>query len=183
MSSNHPDTQRWFPLAIALAWLAIPSSPVQADGVFGDHSVQGQYVVAFDGAFSSAPPPFNGEVLQFSAAMVGILNLDGSGLASGELTLVFHHPAIPFPIRSRKAILGNYSVAANGHVWVNVDEFALGEDGQPAGPKGNTLVYECYVVQRHVLAQCIAHSLVSFQQGPEPRVLPMTMTGALRRQN
>jgi hypothetical protein len=74
-------------------------------------------------------------------------------------------------------------VSANGHVVVNVDEFALDDDGQATGPKGSSLVYECYVVRRQVLARCIAHSLVSFQQGPEPRVLPMTMSGSLRRQN
>lgn len=175
-------TRRWFPAVMVAAWLAA-SPAAHADGGFGNHSVQGQYVLDFDGAFSSSPPPFSGEVLQFRAAMVGIVTFDGSGLASGELTLVFHHPAVPFPIRSRKAVLGSYTVAANGRMLVNVDEFALGDDGQPIGPKGNSLVYECYVVRRQVLANCIAHSLVSFTQGPEPRLLPMTMSGALQRQN
>jgi len=157
-----------------------PSARCETD--FSSHTINGQYIFSFDGAFSSAPPPFTGEVLQFSAAQVGRLAFDGAGQAWGEATLTFHHPSLPFGVRSRIALRGNYTVSPDGKLEIYIDEFPLDVNGEPGPDRTNSIIYECYIVRRLVIANCVLHSLVSFQQGLEPRALPVTMSGSLRRQ-
>ena len=166
--------------ALTSAFLFSTASALQ-----DNHSVDalsGNFILNLDGAFSSAPPPFTGEVLQLDAAQVSRLYFDGSGQMWGESTLVFHHPSFPFGQRSRLALRGTYEVFANGHVLIEVDEFRLDANGQPGPVRTTSAVYECYIVQRQQLARCVLHSLVSYQQGPAPRVLPATMSGTLQRQ-
>jgi hypothetical protein len=31
-------------------------------------------------------------------------------------------------------------------------------------------------------AECLQHTLISYQQGPDPKLLPLTMSGSLQRQ-
>lgn len=165
----------------AIFILVLPTAAFSTNN-FGTESVRGPYVVSFEGAFTSAPPPFTGAALQFRAAQVGHLEFDGAGQAWGEATLVFHHPSLPFGVRSRVALIGNYTVSPDGRLQINIEERALDVNGEPGPAVANTVVYECYIVRHRRSARCVMHSLVSFQQGPAPRVLPVTMSGSLRRQ-
>lgn len=149
---------------------------------FAEPPLSGPYVLALEGVFSSAPPPFTGDVLPFKAAQVGRLVFDGTGQARGEATLTFHHPDIPFAVRSRIALHGTVETLPGGRTLISIDEFPLDANGEPAPLRTNSVVYECYVVQRQALLRCVLHSLVSFQQGPQPRNLPLTMAGTLERQ-
>lgn len=173
----------------AVAWaaiLALPLTPVtvaRSQGVYDNNSLHGEFVFSFDGAFVSAPPPFSGDVLQLQAAEVGLLTFDGTGTVWGETSISFHHPAVPLAALSRKALRGNYVVTPNGHTLIELDEFSLDSNGDPLPVRSNSFVIECYIVQRQKLAECLLHSLVSYQQGPEPRTLPTTMAGTLRRQH
>jgi len=172
------------PAVAVLTWLAGPIPEAKAQDNFGSHSLAGRFVFSLDGAFSSAPPPpFGGVVLQFRTVMIGTITLDGGEQLYGESTLAFHHPDIPYAVRSRKVLRGSYSVAPNGHFLANIDEYSVNNDGVPDMTKSSSFVLECYVVRRQVLARCAAHTLISFQQGPEPRMLPMTMSGSLEQQN
>ena len=156
--------------AAALAW-----------GQFNNGILKGVFVLSVDGAFASAPP-FGGDVLSLRASQLSRLEFDGAGLARGEGILTFHHPDIPFGVTSRIAFDGSYEVAANGGVVISLDEFPLDMNGEPASEKTNTIVLQCYVVRRFLLSHCVLHTLITYQQGPEPRSLPVTMSGSLRRQ-
>lgn len=158
-----------------------PAATVLSQTNYDTASFNGDFVLSVNGAFSSAPPPFTGDVLQLMAAEVGLLSLDGAGTAWGEITISFHHPSIPFAPLSRKALFGNYSVEADGRTIINLDEFSLDANGNPLPVRSNSFVLECYILQRQILAKCLLHSLVSYQQGPEPRILPATMSGTLQR--
>ena len=144
--------------------------------------MRGSYVLSLNGSFTSPPPPFTGTPLQFQAAQVARLTFDGAGQAWGEATLTFHNPAVPFAVRTRIALRANYTVDSNGHLVISVEESPLDVNGDPAPAISNTVTYECYIVQRRRLASCLLHTLISFQQGPDPRNLPVTMAGSLRRQ-
>jgi len=167
-------------LFVSISWL--PATSFARDG-FNNASLHGIYVFSFDGAFSSAPPPFSGDVLEFQTAQVGRLEFDGAGLLQGETMLAFHHPTIPFGIRSRKALLGAYTVDPTGRTVLESHEYSLGTNGEPVGIRTNSAIYECQIVHRQQLAKCVMHSLISYQQGPNPRELPVTMSGSLQRQH
>lgn len=158
--------------------------PVNADagGDFDNRALRGAFVLSLDGQFVSAPPPFTGAVLPFKASEVGRLVFDGSGLAWGEATLTFHHPNIPFAVISRISFSGTYDVAPNGRTVINLDEFPIDMNGEPGMIRTNSIVLECYIVRRQLQSRCMLHTLISYQQGPEPRNLPVTMSGALQRQ-
>jgi hypothetical protein len=168
-------------LAMLAGVLLLPVFAASQDN-FDGGVLRGAYVLALDGSFVSAPPPFTGDVIALTASMLGRLEFDGSGLAWGEATLSFHHPEIPFGVVSRNALLGTYEVAPDGRTIFNVDEFPLDINGEPGPVRTNSFVLECYSVQRLMLSRCILHSLISYQQGPEPRNLPVTMAGELQRQ-
>lgn len=167
-------------LFAGVSWM--PATSLARDG-FNNASLRGMYIFSFDGGFSSAPPPFSGDVLEFRAAQVGQLEFDGAGLLQGETILVFHHPTIPFGVRSRRALLGAYTIYPTGRTMLEIDEYSLDANGQPGGIRTNSAIYECQIVQRQQLAECVMHSLISYQQGPDPRELPVTMSGSLQRQH
>ena len=144
-------------------------------------SIVGSYVMNFHGTFSSTPPPFTGEPLDFEAAMVGRLTFDGSGQAYGEYTLTFHNVQIPFQVRSRFAVEAAYTVEPDGHLVVESDEYRLDESGTQGATPDNSVIYECYLV-RTQSAECLQHTLISYQQGPDATLLPLTMSGSLQRQ-
>ena len=168
-------------LAVSTVVFAAPALASHRDG-FDLRALRGTFVLSLDGAFVSAPPPFTGDVLQFKASQIGRLVLDGTGQAWGEATLTFHHPDIPFNVISRLAFRGTYDVAPDGRAILNLDEFPLAPNGEPAATRSNSIVLECYVVRRRLNSRCVLHTLISYQQGPEPRSLPVTMSGSLRRQ-
>ena len=160
--------------------LALPSTALSRDH-FDNKALRGTFVLSIDGTFVSAPPPFTGDVLPFKASQIGRLEFDGAGLARGEATLAFHHPDIPFTVISRVAFSGAYDIAASGRVVISLDEFPLDMNGEPGATRTNSVVLECYIVRR-LLSCCVLHTLISYQQGPEPRNLPVTMSGVLQRQ-
>lgn len=153
-----------------------------SQGNLDSRALRGAYVLSLDGTFSSAPPPFTGDVLPFEAAQVGRLVFDGAGLAWGEVTLTFHHPDIPFAVISRISLHGTYNVSPTGRAIISLDEFPIGVNGEPGSVRTNSVVFECYVVRRRLQSRCVLHTLISYQQGPEPRNLPVTMSGLLQRQ-
>ena len=167
--------------AISMCILALPSTAMSRDN-FHNGALRGAFVLSLDGTFVSAPPPFTGPVLPFKASQVGRLVFDGAGLARGEVTLSFHHPNIPFGVISRIALDGTYDVQPNGRTIINLDEFAIDMNGEPGATRTNTIVLECYVLRRYFQSRCLLHTLISYQQGPEPRSLPVTMSGSLQRQ-
>ena len=169
-------------LAALLSGLLVATSATAVHNNLGTEALSGDFVLDLDGSFSSASPPFNGAVLQLVAAQVGTLSFDGTGQVWGEATLAFHNPSVPMTIRSRKALVGTYSVQPQGRVLINVDEFNLSDDGQQGSQRTSSFALDCYVVQHQQLAQCIMHTLISYQQGPAPKELPVTMSGQLKRQ-
>ena len=171
-------------LAIASFVAYVIALPANATswGEFDNDAHRGTYVLSLEGAFVSPPPPFTGDALQFKAAQIGRLAFDGAGLVSGEGMLSFHNPAVPFGVTSRFAFDGTYDVAPNGKVVINLDEYPLDMNGQPTASPSNSFVLECYVVRRRLQSRCVMHTLISYQQGPMPRILPVTMSGTLQRQ-
>jgi len=176
------DIIRKLSLATAIACIfALPEGAVSRN-LFNNGDLQGAFVLSVDGTFVSPPPPFTGSVLPFKASQLGRLEFDGAGLAWGEATLTFHHPDIPFGVFSRKAYSGTYDLAPNGRAIINLDEFPLEVNGEPGTIRTGSIVLECYVVRRHLQLRCVLHTLISYQQGPLPRNLPVTMSGSLQRQ-
>lgn len=161
--------------------LTLPATAESRDH-FDNGALRGAFVLSIDGTFVSAPPPFTGSALPFKAAQIGRLVFDGTGLAWGEATLTFHHPDIPFGVISRVAFNGTYDVAPNGRAVINLDEFSLDMNGEPGAIRTNSVILECYVVRRRLQSRCVLHTLISYQQGPDPRNLPVTMSGSLQRQ-
>ncbi len=149
---------------------------------FDASQLTGNYIIEMSGAFASPPPPFTGAPLQLMAAELGRLTLDSSGNAYGEKTLTFHHPDVPFGVRQRIALAGSFVVEADGRTIFALDEFPIAPDGSIAPQRTGSIKYECYIEVRHWRAACIAHTLVSNQQGPQPKALPVTMSGSLQRQ-
>lgn len=168
-------------LFITLAGLVTAPSNAFSSHNFDNSALRGTFVLSMNGTFVSAPPPFTGAALPFAASQVGRLTFDGAGLANGEVTLVFHNPNIPFNVTSRFELRGAYEVSANGKVVISLDEFPLDMNGDPVANRSNSMVLECYIVRRSTL-RCVLHTLISYQQGPEPRNLPVTMSGLLQRQ-
>lgn len=168
-------------VTISACVLTIPATALSW-GHFNNGALRGTFVIAIDGTFVSAPPPFTGGVLPFKASQVGRLVFDGAGLAKGEATLTFHHPDVPFGVISKFAFDGTYDVAANGHVVISLDEFPLDMNGEPMATRANSVVLECFIVRRNFQMRCVMHTLISYQQGPVPRSLPVTMSGSLQRQ-
>ena len=179
MSVEYGSLMRVAQIAALAIVLAVPSTAPARDH-FDNKSLRGAFVLSIDGTFVSAPPPFTGAVLPFRASQLGRLEFDGAGLARGEATLAFHHPDVPFTVISRVAFSGAYDVQANGRVLISLDEFPLDVNGEPAANRTNSLVLECYIVRR-LKSRCVLHTLISYQQGPTPRNLPVTMSGSLQR--
>lgn len=180
--SAKSQTIRKLPL-VALFTCILGSPPTaEAWGDFDNGTLRGTFVLSVDGTFISAPPPFTGDVLPFKAAQIGRLVFDGTGLVWGEATLTFHHPDVPFAVISRVALNGTYDIVPNGRVVINLDEFPLDTNGEPGSIRANSVTLECYVVRRQLQARCVLNSLISYQQGPQPRSLPVTMSGSLQRQ-
>ena len=161
--------------------LVLSMGGANATGTFGAESLNGDYVISADGGFV-AMTPFSPDPLRLNVAMVGRLTFDAAGQALGEWTISFHHAAVPFGANSRFETAGSYSVAANGHLVMEFEEFRVeppsGANGMPDGIVG----FECYIVQRLAEARCILNVLVSLQQGPAPVTQPVTMSGSLLRQ-
>jgi len=181
MNSEYSLARKLALVALLVIVVAAPSTAWSGDS-FDNGSLRGVFILSIDGTFVSAPPPFTGNVLPFAASQIGHLEFDGAGLATGEATLVFHHPDIPFGVVSRVAFSGTYNVAANGKAIINLDEFPLDMNGEPGTMRANSLVMECYIVRRGLRSNCILHTLISYRQGPDPRNLPVTMSGTLHRQ-
>lgn len=181
MTALHiPSRRTTFGFAV-LAVLAPCFASAQAN--FDTAALKGNFVMTFHGSFSSAPPPpLPSDVLTFEAAEVGRLTFDGSGQAIGVYTLTFHNAAIPFQVRSRFSMLATYTVSPDGHVIIEAEEYRLDAAGTPTPMPVNTVKYECYIVAHQQLAECLQVNLVSLQQGPEPRLLPHSMSGSLQRQ-
>lgn len=145
------------------------------DGVFDNRSMRGNFVLSMDGSFSSAPPPFTGERENLAMSQVGLFHFDGRGHVAGEYTLAFENELsgglgfVPF------TVVGTYSVAANGRMTIETEDF-VGDF------KSNEVSYECVIVERRKLARCMVTELVSFNQGPDPIVLPASGLGAFERQ-
>jgi hypothetical protein len=168
---------------ICMLLFGLPAMVASAEENFGVDSFSGSYVMTFHGSFSSAPPPpLPNVVLDFEAAQVGRLTFDGGGQVDGAYTLTFHNPEIPFPIRSRFAVRATYSVGSDGHLVIEAEEFRIDASGGVGETPANAVTYECYIVQSRRLAECLQHSLISYQQGPTEKLLPHTMSGSLQRQ-
>jgi hypothetical protein len=162
--------------------LAVLPGSANAQG-FSAASILGDYVMAFDGTFASLPPPpFPQDPLDFEAAEVGRFSLDGAGRVYGDYTLTFHNVEIPFPVRSRFHVTGTYTVEPDGHLVIETEEYHLDASGTPGAEPANEVTYECYLVHRMQSAKCVQHTLITYQQGPQPKLLPDTMSGSLERQ-
>lgn len=181
MSVNSEWVRKLSLTTISACIFALPATALPQDS-FDNRALRGVFVLSIDGAFVSAPPPFTGDVLSFQASQVGRLVFDGTGQAWGEATLTFHHPTIPFGVISRVSLNGTYDVAPNGSVVINLDEFPIDVNGEPGATRTNSIILECYVVRRYLQSRCVLHTLISYQQGPQPRNLPVTMSGSLLRQ-
>lgn len=168
-------------VTVSACILTVPATALSW-GHLDNGALRGTFVISIDGTFVSAPPPFTGSVLAFKASQIGRLVFDGAGLAEGEATLTFHHPDVPFGVISKFALNGTYDVAPNGSVVINLDEFPLDMNGEPVANRANSVVLECYIVRRNFHSRCVLHTLISYQQGPAPRSLPVTMSGSLQRQ-
>jgi hypothetical protein len=75
-------------------------------------------------------------------------------------------------------VFGTYEVDPDGHMTIEIDEFPI----EAMGERDNSVTMECYIVQPQQLARCIQHTLITFQQGPDPKPLPLSMIGSLERQ-
>ena len=181
MSENRCFARKLALVIVSACIFGLPSTTL-AWGSFDNEALRGTFVISIDGTFVSAPPPFTGSVLPFKASQVGRITFDGAGLAEGEATLTFHHPDIPFGVISRFALSGTYDVASNGSAVISLDEYPLDMNGNPAATRANSVELECYIVRRHFELHCMLHTLISYQQGPAPRSLPVTMSGSLQRQ-
>jgi hypothetical protein len=148
---------------------------------FSPANIVGKYVLSLDGSFSSAPPPFTGEALDFEASLIALFTFDGSGNMYGEHTLAFHNVEIPFDVRSRFAVEAKYSVEPDGRLLIESKEFRLDEAGGHGPSPDNIVDYACYLVAVGS-AECTMLRLTTYQQGPEPKLLPSTMSGSLERQ-
>ena len=166
---------------VTVGFLALTTAVAHATGTFGAESLKGNYVMAVDGGFV-AMTPFSPEPLRMNVAMVGRLTYDGAGQAHGEWTISFHHPAVPFGVRSRFEAAGTYSVAADGHVIMEFEEYRIEPPANNGGMPDGIVGFECYIVQRQAEARCLLNVLFSLQQGPGPVPQPVTMSGSLRRQ-
>ena len=180
--SVSPRSIRKLSLVAVLACIFVLPGAAMSQGHLDNGALRGAFVLSIDGTFVSAPPPFTGDALPFKASQIGRLVFDGAGLAWGEATLAFHHPDIPFGVISRVAFNGTYDVAPNGRAIISLDEFALDMNGEPGATRTNSIILECYVVRRRLQSRCVLHTLISYQQGPNPRNLPVTMSGMLQRQ-
>ena len=167
--------------AVLILCLAMPAT-AESWRPYDNGDLYGAFVLSIDGAFVSAPPPFTGDVLSFEASQIGRVEFDGAGLVSGDGVLSFHHPDIPVSVVSKVAFDGHYDVAPDGRVTINLDEFPADASGQPGAQRSNSLTLECYVVRRRLRIQCVLTTLITYQQGPQPRILPVTMSGTLQRQ-
>lgn len=168
--------------AIILLAFVISTADARAGGLYAESQFKGDYVVSLYGSFKSAPPPFTGDAVKLDAAIVGRYFLDGEGLFSGEHTLTFSNAAVTFGVVSRDAVSGSYEVEPDGHVVLYLEEDSIHPITGADGIVDNTAKLECYVVQRHLLARCMLHSLVTFQRGPDPVPLPATLSGMLESQ-
>lgn len=166
--------------ALLLAALILPVCS-QAHNAAGG-VLQGHFIVSLHGSFKSPPPPFTGEAIKLDAALVGRYQLSKNGGVVGDQVLTFSNAALPMGVVSRAEISGSYSQGSDGLLVMYLEEDRIDPAGGADGAVDNTSVLECYIVQRFRMARCVLHSLVTYQQGEEPRPLPVTMAGSLERQ-
>lgn len=166
-NTRTPTRIRLFTALFAL--VIVSSSSAQG---FGNESMNKVFAFTTSGTFSSAPPPFTGPVENAAFSGVGLFHFDGNGRVRGDYTLVVQTLALGRATPVTAA--GTYSVDPNGRMIIRTEDFV-------GGVKGNEIAYECVIVQRNRLAQCQFIELISFQQGPDPVVLPATGLVKLER--
>jgi len=148
---------------------------------FGEESLNGDFVISADGGFV-ALTPFSLDPLRLDVAMVGRLSFDGAGHVDGEWTISFHNAVVPIGVRSRFETTGTYDIEANGHMFMDFQEFKVEPPANDDGIADANVGFECYIVQRQEEARCVLNSLESLQQGQDPVAEPVTLSGRLRRQ-
>lgn len=167
--------------ALFMVLLALSGTGAKASDMFGIESLNGDFVVAADGGFV-AQTPFATDPLRLNVAMVGRISFDGNGLANGNWTISFHNAAVPIGVRSQFRTMGTYQVEADGHLFMEFEEFKIDPVNGDDGVADAIVGFECYIVRRQQEARCVLNSLVSLIQGPEPVAEPVTLSGTLLRQ-
>lgn len=166
-NTRTPTRIRLFTALFAL--VIVSSSSAQN---FGNESMHKVFAFTASGTFSSAPPPFTGPAENVAFSGVGLFRFDGNGQVRGDYTFVVQGTtlgrATPF------TAAGTYSVDPDGRMIIRTEDFV-------GGVRANEIAYECVIVQRNRLAQCAFIEVVSFQQGPDPVVLPVTGLVKLER--
>ena len=74
----------------------------------------------------------------------------------------------------QQTAVGTYSIDVNGRMVIQTEDF-IGDF------KGNALTYNCVIVEANQLARCHQTEVISFQQGPDPVVLPTSALGKIER--
>ena len=97
----------------AVVLLTATGAVASADDSFGPESINGTYILDLEGTFTTRTP-FGPDPVQLEAAIIGQLEFDGSGLAWGESTLVFHDESVPVGVRARKRLIATYAVSIEG---------------------------------------------------------------------
>ncbi|MDX1508298.1 MAG: hypothetical protein R3358_08465 [Woeseiaceae bacterium] len=169
-------------ISVLAAVLTLFAGGAGSTGMYGTGSLNGDFIISADGGFV-AMTPFAADPLRLNVAMIGRLTFDGNGRATGEWTISFHNAAVPFGVRSRFEASGSYEVAADGHMFMEFEEFRIEPPADNDGIADAAVGFECYIVRRQQEARCVLNTLISFGQGPEPVPEPVTMLGSLERQN
>lgn len=181
MKANRKNQKKFVTPLIAII-LALSAGGAHSAGMFGAHSLRGDFVISADGGFV-ALTPFGPNPLRLSVALVGQLTFDGVGHVHGEWTIAYHNAAVPIGVRSHFDAVGEYSVESNGHMFMEFEEFKVEPPPADDGVVDARPGFECYIVARQAEARCMLNSLISLQQGPEnPLPVPVTLLGSLLRQ-
>jgi len=159
---------------LGLESAAADSGAAKKHDAYGDHSMRGNFAFSMDGSFSSAPPPFMGARENFAFSQAGLYYFDGHGGVSGEFSMAFEN-ATSGGIFSTAMELGTYIVSHDGRMVIEFQDFR-------AGTLINEVTLDCVIVKKRQLARCVMVRLVSFQQGPQPVMLPVTGLGVFERQ-
>lgn len=164
------STPRMGILALLLLVWAVPRAEAQ---FFDNQSMQGDFVFSGSGTFSSAPPPFTGPVENVGFTDIGVLRFDGKGKVRAEYTFVVQAQSVGGV--TPHTAEGTYSVDPNGRLTIQTDDYAQGIRGQ-------TVSYDCRIVQRGRLARCAFTEVISYIQGPDPIALPISGLLTLEQQ-
>lgn len=175
------NSKKMIAVPVIAGFLALSAGIADATGMFGAESLNGDFVISADGGFV-ALTPFAPDPLRLSVSMVGHLTLDGRGQVQGNWTISFHNAAVPFGVRSHYETVGTYEVTANGHMFMEFEEFQIEPPAADDGVADGIVGFECYIVKRQREARCILNTLISLQQGPDPVPEPVTLSGSLLRQ-